>query len=117
MYYPEKETLEVHWLGCVSDVEILQNMEEVTALFCVMKVKKYVVNLLKVKSFNFPYQQQILERSVKAFYQHGGKGILIVNKKEAPNKLLKIYSKVMKRYGIKLNLFSEKKYANTFMEV
>jgi hypothetical protein len=113
VYYPEEETLEVHWLGNVSDLEILNNMEEVTSLFTVMSVKKYVVNLLKTTFFNFPYQKNILEKSVKAFHQGGGKKITIVNKKQDPRTLFKMYKKVMNKNGIKLNLISEQVYTST----
>jgi len=117
VYYPEKETLEVHWLGHVSDLEILRNMEEVTALYYLIHVKKYVVNLLKAKSFNFPYQKHIIEKSLKAFNQQGGEELLIVNKKEAPNKLYKIYKKALKNYGIKLHLESEKVFTRPLLNI
>ena len=117
VYYPEKETLEVHWLGEDRDREISENMEEVTALFCLMSIKKDVVNLLKTKSFNYSYQKEILKKSLEAFYRQGGDEIVIINSSGTANKLYKIYNKAIKKHGMGLHLLTELVKGDVFMKI
>ena len=98
------KSLEVHWHKSIPDNKIEQCIEKVGSLIKIIPVQYLFIDGSELESYEFGLNWKIIEHSWKAFYENGGKKIIVLNKTIPPGYILKEYKDAMKEYGIPLEL-------------